>query len=321
MSHSLSVTFFTFKEHMNKRKHINRTQWGRQKQRGLARELGEMTPPLPNLHPSVLRHSAPWRQNFFLSPLPGMDNNSFFVGEFWLASLTRKKTCHTHCCLMLSHVHIMFSGFPPIMFRCKGPLMLLCWRVTYPAKGRHRAISEDLSCFQHTWASWLQGFPEFNRHWEVFELSLAFTDSHQLNACYLQCENHSLIQHFEATFFLLLFQLPSFHWNFGSTNCSIWPWMRQSRWGITSRYMKGCIGSGPFHLHHWRHQATCVLGHPRGKNWWQKQVNVLEVALGVQKWMIFWSLNIHPGEVIDQFSCIIMRTRMNYKDSDHSYMQ
>ena len=201
MSHSLSVTFFTFKKENTSTEPSEVAK----NHRGLARELGGMTPPLPNLHPSVLRHSAPWRQNFFLSPLPGMDNNSFFVVEFWLASLTRKKKCHTHCCLMLSNVHIMFSGFPP-MFRC--------WRVTYPAKGHRRAISEDLSCFHHTWASWLQGFPEFNRHWEVFELSLAFTDSHQLNACYLQCGNHSLIEHFEATF---LFCYSSCHLSIGTS--------------------------------------------------------------------------------------------------------
>lgn len=39
--------------------------------------------PLPALHPRVLRHSGPWRQYFFVTPLPGT--------EFWLASLMQMK--------------------------------------------------------------------------------------------------------------------------------------------------------------------------------------------------------------------------------------
>lgn len=110
MSHSLSVNFFTKQnentstepcEVANKQNVLLQVPW--------------KNDPLPTLHPRVLRHSGPWRQYFFLTPLPGTE---VLVGipdanEKCHTEINRIKHTHTHCCLMLSNVHInILTGFP-----------------------------------------------------------------------------------------------------------------------------------------------------------------------------------------------------------------
>ena len=282
MSHSLSVNFFT----KQNEKHTSTEPCEVNKQDVLL-QVSWRNDPLPTLHPRVLRHSGPWRQYFFVTPLPGT--------EFWLASLMQMKKWHTeinrnkwnktHTHTLLSHVvkcsYSYSHRFPhPSSFGAWNPWCFTGvdeWRI------RPKAIIEQslkishaftipepvgskvkcqLATVEKSWnlgsthqlregkvvylplfllgfihPRWCQDFWNINSITvygieqtlgSFWPLAFAFIGHNRKMQCHLQCGKHPLdSQHSEAKtcVFVLLFQLPTFHWNFGSTNCCIWPWM------------------------------------------------------------------------------------------------